>query len=407
MNSSAIYGRRLLLGVTAGIAAYKAAELARMLVKAGASLRVVMTPGATQFVAPMTFQALTGNPVRVELFDAQHEAAMGHIELARWAEFVLVAPASADFMARLACGMADDLLSTLCLATSAPVAIAPAMNQQMWQNAATQANLQNLQARGVLVFGPAAGDQACGESGPGRLLEPGQLAARFAAEFSPGQLAGVRAVVTAGPTREAVDPVRYIGNRSSGRMGFAVAAALLREGADVLLISGPVALQAPDGVTCVRVESAQQMHRAVMAEAVSADLFVATAAVADYRPAQAVPGKIKKSNERLTIELVRNPDILADVAALADGPFTVGFAAETESLQAHAQSKRRTKGVDMIAANLVGEGRVGFDTEDNALLVIWDGGQQQLPVQNKSQLAAELVLLIAERMHASTTTEDS
>ena len=397
----------MLLGVSAGIAAYKAAELARLFVKAGASVRVVMTPGATQFVAPMTFQALTGNPVRVALFDEHHEAAMGHIELARWADFVLVAPASADLIARLASGMADDLLSTLCLATTAALAVAPAMNQQMWQHPATVSNVEILQARGVLVFGPAAGDQACGEIGPGRLLEPAELFTRVGVEFSSGRLDGVRAVVTAGPTREAVDPVRYLGNRSSGRMGFAVATALLREGADVILVSGPVSLPTPQGAKCIRVEDAQDMHQAVMAEIDSVDLFVATAAVADYRPAHPAAGKIKKLNERLTIELIRNPDILADVAALPDGPFTVGFAAETESLQTHAEKKRRTKGVDMIAANLVGEGRLGFDTEQNALLVLWEGGQKQLPVQSKSQLARRLVSLIAERMHASITTQDS
>lgn len=400
MNSSPIRDKCVLLGVTAGIAAYKAAELARLFIKAGAVVRVVMTPAATEFVAPMTFQALTANPVRVELFDEHHEAAMGHIELARWADIVLIAPASADFLARLANGMANDLLSTLCLATSAPVVVAPAMNQQMWQHAATVANLEILLARSVLVFGPAAGDQACGETGPGRLLEPAELFNRTAAEFRRGRLAGIRAVVTAGPTREAVDPVRYIGNRSSGRMGFAVAAAMLEEGADVVLVTGPVSLDAPQGATCVRVENAQQMHQAVMAEIGCADLFVATAAVADYRPAHPATDKIKKSNDRLTIELVRNPDILADVAARKDGPFTVGFAAETESLQAFAEKKRKAKGVDMIAANLVGEGRLGFDTEENALLVLWEGGQQQLPAQNKSQLAAQLVELLIDRMHA-------
>ena len=407
MALTGIQGRRILLGVTGGIAAYKAAELARLLGRAGAQLRVVMTAAATEFVSPMTFQALTGQPVRVGLFDAAHEAAMGHIELARWAELVLVAPASADFLARQAAGLADDLLATLCLATTAPVAVAPAMNQQMWRHPATRANLATLAARGVLVFGPAAGEQACGDVGPGRLLEPAELVPLVVAAFGGGRLLGLRALVTAGPTREAVDPVRYIGNRSSGRMGYAVAAALAREGAEVTLVSGPTSLAAPPGVDRVAVESALQMRDAVFAALSGVDLFVATAAVADYRPETAAPGKIKKSAERLNLALVRNPDILAEVAALTDRPYTVGFAAETEALAEHAEAKRRAKGVDMIAANLVGPGRLGFDTEDNALLVLWDGGRAELPAQPKPRLAEQLVSLIAERMHASIANQGS
>lgn len=407
MTSSAVHGKRVLLGVTGGVAAYKAAELARLLGKAGAEVRVVMTPAATEFVSPTTFQALTGRPVRVKLFDPAHEAAMGHIELARWAQLVLVAPASADFLARYAGGMANDLLTTLCLATTAIVAVAPAMNQQMWQHPATASNLGTLAAWGVLVFGPAEGDQACGETGPGRLLEPAQLLELAAAAFPKGRLHGMRAVVTAGPTREALDPVRYVGNRSSGRMGYAVAEALAREGAGVLLVSGPSALAAPVGVERVQVESAREMREAVMAVIAGADLFVATAAVADYRPVMIAASKIKKSAERLTIELVRNPDILAEVAALENRPYTVGFAAETEDLAEHAEAKRRAKGVDMIAANLVGEGQLGFDTEDNALLVLWEGGRAELPPQPKPQLAEELISLIAERLHAPTATEDT
>ncbi|MFM1892741.1 MAG: phosphopantothenoylcysteine decarboxylase/phosphopantothenate-cysteine ligase [Pseudomonadota bacterium] len=407
MTSSAVHGKRVLLGVTGGVAAYKAAELARLLGKAGAEVRVVMTPAATEFVSPTTFQALTGQPVRVELFDPAHEAAMGHIELARWAQLVLVAPASADFLARYAGGMANDLLTTLCLATTAIVAVAPAMNQQMWQHPATASNLGTLAAWGVLVFGPAEGDQACGETGPGRLLEPAQLLELAAAAFPKGRLHGMRAVVTAGPTREALDPVRYVGNRSSGRMGYAVAEALARDGAGVLLVSGPSALAAPVGVERVQVESAREMREAVMAVIAGADLFVATAAVADYRPVMIAASKIKKSAERLTIELVRNPDILAEVAALENRPYTVGFAAETEDLAEHAEAKRRAKGVDMIAANLVGEGQLGFDTEDNALLVLWEGGRAELPPQPKPQLAEELISLIAERLHAPTATEDT
>jgi phosphopantothenoylcysteine decarboxylase/phosphopantothenate--cysteine ligase len=407
MTRSGVYGRRVLLGVTGGIAAYKAAELVRLLGQAGAEVRVVMTPAATAFVAPMTFQALTGQPVRVELFDPAHEAAMGHIELARWAELVLVAPASADFLARYAGGMANDLLTTLCLATAAPVAVAPAMNHQMWQHPATAANLGTLAAWGVQVFGPAEGAQACGEQGPGRLLEPTQLLELAGAAFPKGRLHGLRAVVTAGPTREAVDPVRFVGNRSSGRMGYAVAEALVREGAAVTLVSGPTALTAPVGVERLAVESAREMHEAVMAVVRDADLFVGTAAVADYRPVMIAASKIKKAAERLTIELVRNPDILAEVAALARPPYTVGFAAETEDLAEQAEAKRRAKGVDMIAANLVGEGRLGFDTEENALLVLWEGGRAELPAQPKPRLAEELISLVAERLHAPTATEDT
>lgn len=389
----------VLLGVTGGIAAYKAAELCRLLVKQGMHVQVVMTRAATRFVGPMTFQALSARPVRVELFDEAHEAAMGHIELARWAEQVIVAPASADFLARYTAGMADDLLTTLCLATAAPVAVAPAMNQQMWQHPATVENLQQLRVRGVRVLGPAAGDQACGESGPGRLLEPGELLEALLAK-STRSLHGCRALVTAGPTREAIDPVRFIGNRSSGRMGYAVAAALHRAGAVVTLVSGPVSLDTPQGVARLDVESAAQMHDAVMSKVAETDLFIATAAVADYRPSEPAETKIKKTADTLQVDLVRNADILAEVAALPGGPFTVGFAAETSNLADYASRKLRTKGIDIIAANLVGAGRLGFDTEDNSLLVLWEGGQCQLPVQPKSELAAELVSLVAERLHA-------
>lgn len=399
MTESVPQAKNVLLGVTGGIAAYKAAELCRLFVKQGVPVQVVMTRSATRFVGPMTFQALSGNAVRVELFDESHEAAMGHIELARWADQIVVAPASADFLARYAAGMADDLLTTLCLATTAPVAVAPAMNQQMWQHPATVENVRRLRSRGIRVLGPAAGEQACGESGPGRLLEPNALLAALLAE-SQLRLKGYRALVTAGPTREAIDPVRFIGNRSSGRMGYAVAAALQRAGADVILVSGPVSLDTPYGVTRVNVESAEQMHAAVQSEVATADLFVATAAVADYRPAQPAEAKIKKSADTLRVELVRNVDILRTVAALPTGPFTVGFAAETANLAEYALNKLRTKGIDMIAANLVGEGRLGFDTEDNSLLVLWEGGQRQLAVQPKMDLAVELVSLVAERMHA-------
>ena len=407
MQSNTLASRRVLLGVTAGVAAYKTAELARLLVKAGAQVQVVMTPAAQRFIAPLTFQALTGRATRVDLFDEAHEAAMGHIELARWADLIVIAPASADVLARLAGGLANDLLTTLCLASAAPIAVAPAMNQQMWRQAVTQDNLGRLRRRGFRVFGPASGEQACGDEGPGRLLQPEELLAAASEVFGSERLAGVKAVVTAGPTREPVDPVRFIGNRSSGRMGFAVARALAQEGAQVVLVAGPVIQETPPGIRRVDVETAQQMHAAVMSAVGDAQLFVGIAAVADYRPAQPAASKIKKTADMLTIDLLRNPDILADVGRLPDGPFTVGFAAETDDLADHAEGKRRAKRVDMIAANLVGQGRLGFESNDNSLLVLWEGGQTQLPLQSKTRLAEQLVAIIAERFYASIADQNS
>ncbi|OOY87567.1 bifunctional phosphopantothenoylcysteine decarboxylase/phosphopantothenate--cysteine ligase CoaBC, partial [Solemya velum gill symbiont] len=301
-----LLGRHILLGVSGGIAAYKSAELARLLVKAGAEVRVVMTTAATEFVGPMTFQALTGHTVRSGLFDEEHEAAMGHIELARWADLVVIAPATADLMARLAHGKAEDLLTTLVLATPAAVAIAPAMNQQMWADTATQANLERLDEREYLIWGPAAGEQACGDVGMGRMIEPAEIAEKIDASFPGGRLDGISAMVTAGPTYEAIDPVRFIGNRSSGKMGFAVARALVEQGAEVTLVAGPVKLEAPKGVRRIDVESAAEMHAAVMDSIAGQALFVASAAVADYRPADVADGKIKKSAQSMTLELVRN-----------------------------------------------------------------------------------------------------
>lgn len=398
--------RRVLLGITAGIAAYKAAELARLLVREGAEVQVVMTPAAAQFIGPMTLQAITGRAVREALFDAQHEAAMGHIELARWAEAILVAPATADFLARIAAGMADDLLSTLCLAAAAPLLVAPAMNQAMWRHPATRANSERLRARGVVFLGPDEGEQACGDTGPGRMLEPAAIAAALRGQLSGGRLAGRRVVLTAGPTREALDPVRFLGNRSSGKMGFALAAALRTQGAEVVLVAGPVALPTPAGVQRVDVETALQMRDAVFASLPGADVFVACAAVADYRPAAAAAQKIKKSSETLTLELVRNPDILGEVSALPDRPFCVGFAAETQDVAVHAEAKRRAKGLDMIAANQVG-GSQGFEADDNELLVIWGGGSETLGRQSKARLADRLVNLIADRFDAQTSAQDS
>jgi len=388
--------KHILLGVTGSIAAYKAAELVRRLREAGAEVRVVLSAGGAEFVTPLTFQALSGHPVHSELLDTEAEAAMGHIALARWADALVVAPASANFLARLAQGRADDLLSAIGLATEAPVAVAPAMNRQMWASAATQDNLATLRERGVHVFGPAAGDQACGETGPGRMLEAADIARHTAELFDTGALAGRRVLVTAGPTREAIDPVRYLSNRSSGRMGYAVAQAAAEAGAHVTLISGPTALATPPRVERIDVRSAQDMHAAVMARAADADIFIATAAVADYRPAAPSAQKIKKTADTLSLELVRNPDILAEVAMLEDGPFTVGFAAETERLLEHARDKLARKGLDMIAANPVGEGQ-GFEAEENALSVIDANGITELPRAAKPQLARRLIALVAER----------
>ena len=399
-------GRRLLLGITGGIAAYKAAELARLLVKDGAEVQVVMTRAAGAFVGAMTLQAITGRPVREALFDAQHEAAMGHIELARWADLVVIAPATADFLAQMAAGMAQDLLSTLCLATTAPLVVAPAMNQAMWRHAATQANVALLQSRGVIFLGPDEGAQACGDVGPGRMLEPADIQLALGANLAGGRLAGRQVLLTAGPTREALDPVRFLGNRSSGRMGFALAAALVAEGASVTLVAGPVSLPTPAGVERIDVESALQMREAVFTSLPGTAIFIACAAVADFRPAAAAGKKIKKTSETLTLELIRNPDILSEVAALSARPFCVGFAAETDDVEAYAQAKLRAKRLDMIAANRVGASQ-GFEVDDNALLVIWEGGQRFLPEQPKSRLAAQLVNLIVDRFDAQTAAENT
>ena len=388
-------GRKIILGVTGGIAAYKSVELARLLIKAGADVQVVMTAAARQFVGMLSFQAVTGRQVRSELFDPAHEAAMGHIELARWADTLLIAPASADFIARLAHGLADDLLSTLCLASPAQQLLAPAMNQQMWKSPATAANISTLESRGVGILGPAEGEQACGDTGPGRMLEPENMVQFLLGEENTGDYKGIRVLITAGPTREPLDPVRFIGNRSSGRMGYAIADAFACRGAEVSLVSGPVSLPAPQGVTRINVESAEEMLAAVTANVARTDIFVACAAVADYRPKQVAAGKIKKQQQIMQLELVRNPDILAWVAGQEHGPYTVGFAAETNDLEKNAIQKRRSKGVDMIAANQVGRG-LGFDSPDNALHVFWENGEKQFPVQPKALLAEQLVALIME-----------
>ncbi|WP_461519988.1 bifunctional phosphopantothenoylcysteine decarboxylase/phosphopantothenate--cysteine ligase CoaBC [Porticoccus sp.] len=388
--------KRILLGVTGGIAAYKSAEIIRRLQDAGATVQVVMTRAATEFITPLTLQALSGNPVHLELLDTEAEAAMGHIQLSRWADAILIAPASADFIAKLATGQGDDLLSTLCLACRSPLAIAPAMNQGMWRNSATQANLERLRGRGVHIFGPTEGSQACGDIGPGRMSEPEDLAELTADLFETGSLAGKKVVITAGPTREAIDPVRYISNHSSGKMGYALAEAATEAGAETVLISGPVNLIAPDRVRIIPITSAQEMYQAALKEADGCQLFIASAAVADYRPVQIAEQKIKKDTEHLTIELVKNPDIVSAVAALPKRPFTVGFAAETANLENYARGKLERKNLDLVIANDVSDRTIGFNSDDNEVLVVELKGSETIPKINKSILARQLIAKIAE-----------
>jgi phosphopantothenoylcysteine decarboxylase/phosphopantothenate--cysteine ligase len=394
---SALTSFKVLLGVTGGIAAYKSAELVRRLREQGAEVQVVMTEGAQHFVGALTFQALSGRPVRTNLWDASAEAAMGHIELARWADRIVIAPASADFLARLAHGHANDLLTTLCLATDAPISVAPAMNRLMWANAATQANVATLRSRGVTILGPAEGEQACGETGAGRMVEPADiLATLWPRDTATGALAGRKVLVTAGPTRERIDPVRFITNRSSGKMGYAVAEAARAAGADVVIVSGPVNVPTPAGVRRIDVETAEQMMDAVRAELPGTDIFIAAAAVSDYRPVQAAAEKIKKTSDSLMLALSRTTDILASVAASPSRPFVVGFAAETQNVERNALVKLEGKRLDMIAANQVGD-RLAFDCDDNALTVYWPGGKRELPRASKRDVAAGLVNVIAER----------
>ena len=387
-------GKHIVLGVSGGIAAYKSPDIVRRLKEAGAEVQVVMTAGAQRFVTPLTFQAVSGRPVRSDLWDAAAEHAMGHIELGRWAELILVAPASADFIAHLAEGSAADLLTTLCLATTAPLAVAPAMNWAMWENAATQGNVRRLRERGVRLLGPVAGELAEGETGMGRMMEPADLVAALAEGKRP--LKGLKVVVTAGPTREPLDPVRFVSNRSSGKMGFAVARAAAEAGAEVTLVAGPVHLATPRDVQRVDVETAAEMHAAVMRGIKGAHIFIAGAAVADYGPKRAAAQKIKKTAPTLALSLTRTPDILADVARQRPRPYTVGFAAETEKLESHARAKLHKKKLDLMAANLVGRGR-GFDADDNALTLYWEGGGLDLGSAPKLQLARRLVEIIAER----------
>ena len=390
-------GKRIVLGVTGGIAAYKSADLVRRLRDQGAEVRVVMTRGAQAFVTPLTFQAVSGQPVHTELLDAGAEAGMGHIELARWADCILVAPATADFIARVAHGLADDLLTTICLATRAPLVLAPAMNRHMWAHPATRDNCTLLLERGVRLVGPASGSQACGDTGPGRMAEPADLVAALFAE-KPALLADRCVVVTAGPTYEDIDPVRFIGNRSSGRMGFAVAAAAAEAGARVRLIAGPSTLETPAGVERSDVRSAAEMRELAVAMALEADVFFGVAAVADYTPVAPAAQKIKKGDPSQSLELVSTADIVAEVAALPDGPFTVGFAAETEHLKAHALEKLSRKSLDMIAANRVGVDGSGFESEENEILLLSAGREIHLGSGSKMELARSLIREVANRL---------
>ncbi len=390
--------KRILLGISGGIAAYKSADLVRRLTERGADVRVILTSAAQEFITPLTLQAVSGNPVSHSLLDPAAEAAMGHIELAKWADLILIAPASADVIARLAHGLANDLLTTCVLASSAPVAVAPAMNQQMYKNIATQKNLATLKEHNFHIFGPGVGAQACGDTGAGRMLEPLELVALTEQLFSPVKnLQGLRITITAGPTREAIDPVRYISNHSSGKMGFALAQAAAAMGAEVTLISGPVQLATPAGVIRIDVQSAEQMHQAALSAAVQSDIFIGCAAVADYRVAEIAADKLKKGAEaEMQLTLVKNPDIIAAVAALQQRPFTVGFAAETRNVLEYARQKLLNKRLDMICANDVSASDRGFNSDENALSVIWRGCELDLPKAPKQQLATQLITLISE-----------
>ncbi len=397
--------KHILLGVSGGIAAYKSAELVRLLRKQGAEVRVVMTQSAMQFISPLTFQSLSGNPVHSELLDADAENAMGHISLARWADLLIIAPATANLIAKLSHGLADDLLSTLYLAATCPVYVAPAMNQAMWNKAVTQENIEKIRRHSVRVIGPEQGDQACGETGFGRMSEPTGICS-FLAQALEDQtpaaapcLHGLKVLISAGPTREPLDPVRYITNRSSGKMGYALAKAALNAGAEVTLVSGPVALAAPANIEVVNVETAAQMHEAVMSRAPDHAIYIGAAAVADYSPAIMQPEKIKKQDEQTTIILQKTKDILAEVARLDKRPFTVGFAAETHNLEAYARDKLARKKLDMIAANWVGRELGGFDSEQNALHVFWENGGETLEMTDKTRLAEQLISLIAGRIN--------
>ena len=391
--------KRILLAVSGGIAAYKAAELVRLLRKERAEVRVAMTGAAREFVSPLTFQALSGNPVHTELLDTQEENAMGHINLTRWADVMVIAPATANIVAKCAHGIADDLVSTLFLATQCPVYMAPAMNQAMWANPVTQDNISRLQRWGVRIIGPSSGEQACGENGLGRMTEPSEICAELMAKPEAALLKNIKVLISAGPTREYFDPVRYLTNRSSGKMGYALAKAALNAGAEVTLVSGPVLLSPPHGIVFVGVETAEEMYDAVLGKAIMADIYIGAAAVADYSPVNKAQIKLKKKADHITIDLTKTKDILAAVAALKNAPFTVGFAAETDDLENYAQTKLREKKLDMIAANWVGKNQGGFESELNALEVFWPSGRRSLPMTGKNRLAEQLIDIISEKFH--------
>ena len=399
-----LQNKRILLGVTGGIAAYKAAEIVRRLREQGAEVRVVMTDAAKEFITPLTLQAVSGHIVANSMFDPQAEAGMGHIELAKWADLVLVAPATANVISRLTTGMGDELLTTLCLASPAPLAIAPAMNMQMYLHAATQSNLKVLAERGVHIWGPGVGSQACGDVGPGRMLDPMDIVEEVTKFLQPAPQTDFSFLITAGPTREAIDPVRYISNHSSGKMGFALAEAAAAIGAKVTLVAGPVNLPTPKGVKRIDVESALEMQSAVEAEVAQHPIFIGCAAVADYRMAEVAPQKMKKAEgqEGLSLQLIKNPDIIAGVAARTDKPFVVGFAAETQDVARYALDKLQRKGMDMIAANDVSRAGQGFNADQNALTVFWADGQQELPLASKQQVAQQLISLIIKRYQHET-----
>lgn len=401
IENNAFQGKRILLGITGSIAAYKAADLVRRLKEQGAEVRVMMSQGATQFITPLTMQTVSGNPVSLNFFDADEEAAMGHIKLARWADWILIAPATADCLAKLAHGLADDLISTVCLASEAPLMVAPAMNNKMWSHIATQQNCQLLKQRGITFLGPESGDQACGEQGEGRLMAIDTIVTQLIAKLQPGPLTGKKVVITAGPTYEPIDPVRFIANRSSGKMGYALAQVAVEAGAQVTLISGPVALAPPAGADCVNVETAQQMYDAVMQHLANTTIFIGCAAVADYRPAESAQAKIKKSDkDDLSLQLELNPDIISAVANAGVRPdLVIGFAAETDNLQHYAQQKLQQKRLDLIAANRVGNG-LAFGQDTNALEIFWEGGHKSLLEAPKHEIARELITLITERYHA-------
>jgi len=392
--------KKILLGVSGSIAAYKSPDLVRRLKDRGADVRVVMTASAEKLVAPTVFQAVSGEPVRGDLWDKEAEAAMGHIELAKWADMILIAPATANVIAHLANGSAENLLTTLCLATEAPLVIVPSMNQAMYRNDTTQENINTLSGRNVRFIGPEVGDQACGDKGPGRMTEPAEIVAQLSQADTAGALRGLKVMVTAGPTREPIDPVRFVSNRSSGKMGFAVAKAAADAGAEVTLIAGPVSLPTPPGVARINVETALEMFDAAMERLPGQDIYVGAAAISDYRPESIPEQKIKKHSDEFVLEMVKSPDLLKTVAALESPPFTVGFAAETEKLEEHANIKLEKKKLNMIVANLVGH-NLGFDRDDNSAVVLWGDGHEALPNMSKSEMARRLVAIVAHRFRST------